>query len=373
MNVSSSSSVPIADIKVGIRCRKELGDIDGLATSIKNLGLFHPIVVNEKNELIAGYRRIEACKQLGWTEVPVRLVNLEDIRKGEIEENTVRKDFVASEIAAIYNALAPTEKQEAATRKEQTQFVKGKKGVQGGSKLDSPKGRTTENIGQYVGKSHATVEKIVAIDKAAKENPEKFGKLMEKVDNGEISVNGASIQVNRANKHADTPKLPEGQFDVIYADPPWKYEFCLEADPQEHYGTMATKDVCSLEVPTAQNAILFLWATNPKLEDALTVVKAWGFKYTTNLVWTKQTKGPGYYSMAQHELLLICKRGDIPPPEAQNRPTSVIQADREKHSKKPDLFYEIIEKMYPNRKYLELFARNKRDNWVSWGNELGTN
>ena len=252
--------------------------------------------------------------------------------------------------------------------------MKGKKGTQGKSKLDTPrKGRTTKNIGQYVGKSHATVEKIVAIAKAAKKNPEKFGKLMEKVDNGELSVNGASIQVNRANKHADPPKLPEGEFDVIYADPPWKYEFCLEADPQEHYGTMATKDVCSLEVPTAQNAILFLWATNPKLEEALEVVKAWGFKYTTNLVWTKQTKGPGYYSMAQHELLLICKRGDIPPPEAQNRPTSVIQADREEHSKKPDVFYEIIEKMYPNRKYLELFARNKRENWVSWGNELGTN
>ena len=62
----------ISEIKIGQRFRKDLGDIDSLAESIKEIGLLHPPVVNERNELVAGYRRLEACKLLGWREIPVR-------------------------------------------------------------------------------------------------------------------------------------------------------------------------------------------------------------------------------------------------------------------------------------------------------------
>ena len=63
-------------IKVGSRFRRDLGDIDALAKSISTVGLLHPIVINENNELIAGVRRLEACKKLGWTDIPVHVVNL---------------------------------------------------------------------------------------------------------------------------------------------------------------------------------------------------------------------------------------------------------------------------------------------------------
>jgi ParB family chromosome partitioning protein len=148
--------------------------------------------------LIAGVRRLEACKKLGWTDIPVHVVNLEDIRRGQVDENVVRKDFTPSEIAAIYEALAPGEKAEAEQRKRQTQFVKGKKGTQGEGKFPTPKARVRKHIAKYVGKSDRTLEKIVAIAEAAKRQPEKFGGLMDKVDGKETSVNYAYQMVRRA-------------------------------------------------------------------------------------------------------------------------------------------------------------------------------
>jgi len=141
----------ITEIVVGSRFRKELGDIRGLAGSIKKVGLLHPIVVTEERILVAGVRRLEACKLLGWDKIPVHFVSLVQIEKGEVEENTIRLDFTASEIADIWEALAPKEQEEAQARREETQFVKGKKGLQGEGKLPAPKkGRVRKNIAQSI-------------------------------------------------------------------------------------------------------------------------------------------------------------------------------------------------------------------------------
>lgn len=166
----------------------------------------------------------------------------------------------------------------------------------------------------------------------------------------------------------------EDGFDVIYADPPWKYDFSKSDSRaiESHYPTMELEEICALNIPAAKNAILYLWATAPKLIEALKVMDAWGFTYKTNMVWIKPTMGMGYYSIGKHELLLIGTRGKMSPPKAQSRYQSVINASRGKHSKKPDIVYDIIEEAYPPTEYklLELFARNKRKGWTSWGNEV---
>lgn len=79
----------------------------------------------------------------------------------------------------------------------------------------------------------------------------------------------------------------------------------------------------------------------------------------------------GYFARQQHELLLIAKRGEPPMPDPENRPASVVQAPRERHSSKPEIFYDIIERMYPGVPKIELFARAERDNWAAWGNQAG--
>lgn len=169
-----------------------------------------------------------------------------------------------------------------------------------------------------------------------------------------------------------TPPLPEGSFEIIYADPPWNYEFSMSerGDPKESYDTMSVDEICALKIPASENAVLFLWATNPKLEEALKVIKAWGFQYRTNLVWVKDRFGTGYYFRGQHELLLVAKKGDTQAPNESNRFPSVLFAPCKEHSRKPLEVYDLIEKMFPNQKYLELFARNRRRGWVAWGNEV---
>ena len=165
-----------------------------------------------------------------------------------------------------------------------------------------------------------------------------------------------------------------GKFPILYADPPWRYDFSRSSsrEIENQYPTMELEDICNLEVSKISNddSVLFLWATNPKLQEALQVIRSWGFEYKTNMVWVKDKIGMGYYARSQHELLLIATRGSVPVPAAEFRPSSVIYSDRDQHSKKPDSVYEIIEKMYPEYTKVELFARSMRDGWESWGNQL---
>lgn len=111
----------ITSITVGDRHRRAMGDIDALAESIKANGLLRPIVVNARGELIAGARRLEACKQLGWTWVPARVVDLDDPLQAELDENTARKDFTPTEIAAIARAMR--EREEEAARERQREHA----------------------------------------------------------------------------------------------------------------------------------------------------------------------------------------------------------------------------------------------------------
>ncbi len=175
---------------------------------------------------------------------------------------------------------------------------------------------------------------------------------------------------------AGNTALPQDRtYPIILADPPWPYEHnafgCWTLDVEEHYPTMELEDICAMPVIelAAPNALLFLWSPTPKLEEAMAVIRAWGFNYRTGLVWIKQRTGTGQYLRQRHEHLLIARRGEFPTPEPANRPDSVIEAPRREHSRKPDEAYELIERMYPDLPKIELFARTARAGWTAWGNE----
>jgi N6-adenosine-specific RNA methylase IME4 len=142
---------------------------------------------------------------------------------------------------------------------------------------------------------------------------------------------------------------------------------------------MALEEICALPVAdiAGDDSILFLWATSPKVGEALQVLEAWEFTYKTCLVWVKDKIGMGYWFRQQHEQLLLGTRGSPPTPETENRMSSVIDARRsKKHSEKPIAFYELIESMYPEyreREKIELFQRIPREGWAGWGNEVTEN
>jgi N6-adenosine-specific RNA methylase IME4 len=181
-------------------------------------------------------------------------------------------------------------------------------------------------------------------------------------------------QIERKERYAKiTPAspLPHGKFDLIYADPPWQLGTPTSPNsPEQHYPTLPTSQIAALAVPTAEQAVLFLWAVSSLLPDALEVIGAWGFVYKTNLVWVKPSIGLGNYVRNRHEILLFATRGGYQTPPPDRRSDSVVEAPRGRHSEKPVRFYELIEQMYPNTRWLELFARGKpRPGWTVWGNE----
>jgi N6-adenosine-specific RNA methylase IME4 len=171
-----------------------------------------------------------------------------------------------------------------------------------------------------------------------------------------------------------TRPLPVGQFRLIYADPPWQYEHIATESRaiENQYPTMPLEAICDLPVPAAPDAVLFLWATSPKLAEAMQVIERWDFSYRTCAIWDKERMGMGYYFRQQHELLLVAARGALPVPEPSDRPPSVIRLPRGAHSDKPAIVYGLIERMYPTftaDDRLELFARQSRAGWTMWGNE----
>ena len=173
-----------------------------------------------------------------------------------------------------------------------------------------------------------------------------------------------------------TPPFPANiRFEVIYADPPWRDDQNSTTPNrriERHYPTMPLYDIITLPVQTiaARNSVLYLWSSVPKLEEALEVMRAWGFKYRSALAWVKDRTGPGYWARSRMELCLIGKRGNFHSPPPSTRPDQVLQAPRRTHSYKPHQFYEMIERMYPDRSKIELFARAYRQGWASWGNEV---
>jgi len=336
-------------------------EYEALKESIKTEGQHYPIVVNKEGIILDGHNRFEICKELKL-EPRFEIQTFENPlleKKFVIEANLRRRHLNKFQRAEMGIPLLDIETELAKQRQRTESNVETRS-----ESNDANRGKATTQVSRKIGLSETTFERAKKIIEKAPEP------VKQKVRNGKQSINYAYQQIQREEKHSNPPKLPEGEFDVIYADPPWKYEFAeTDGTADIHYEAMETKDISSLLIPSAKDAILFLWATNPKLQDALKVMKDWGFQYLTNLVWIKGNGGIGYYFQGNHELLLVGKKGNIPAPMPSNRPSSVLQVSKTNHSSKPKEVYPIIEKMYPNRKYLELFSRTERQGWIMWGNE----
>ena len=175
------------------------------------------------------------------------------------------------------------------------------------------------------------------------------------------------------------PPLPERKYGIIYADPPWDYKGQRQhngAGGKEtggavsHYPTVTTKEMKNWPVgnTAAADCLLFMWASSPHLDQAISLGKAWGFQWATvAFVWDKQRPNPGYYTMSECELCLVFKRGKIPRPRGARNVRQLVSEKRARHSKKPDEVRKRIEQMFPEQDKIELFARERVPGWDAWG------
>ena len=175
----------------------------------------------------------------------------------------------------------------------------------------------------------------------------------------------------------------KGTFGTILIDPPWRFQNRTGKMAPEHkrlrrYPTMSFEEIAALPVDTLAKpkSHLYLWCPNALLMEALTIMKAWGFTYKTNIVWYKVRKdggpdgrGVGFYFRNVTELLLFGTKGKLRTLKPGRRQVNVIISRKEEHSKKPDAVYDVIERCSPNP-YLELFARQRIPGWSQWGDQV---
>lgn len=171
------------------------------------------------------------------------------------------------------------------------------------------------------------------------------------------------------------------KYNIIYADPPWSYDFGKSSSrfvgdkyplmDKQSIGDLPVKDLC------ADNAVLLMWATFPRIDWALDTIKRWGFKYKTcAFTWVKQNRksdslfwGMGYYTRSNAEVCLLAVKGK-PLERMSHKVHSVIMSPIQEHSKKPDETRERITELFGNLPRIELFARQHADGWDCWGNEV---
>jgi len=214
---------------------------------------------------------------------------------------------------------------------------------------------------------------------------DKFPKLDTIPEGKNISWNKLITLYLPEPKKPETPELPKGKYQVIYADPPWEYDVDLSSgatrSPENNYPVMDLEALKKfgekVKEISHKDCILFMWITAPKLNWMNDVLEAWGFDYKTNLIWDKVKPNMGHYSSVRHEILVIAGRG-ICSPTCDGKTIQSIDSVQSieksaRHSEKPLAFRSIIETLYPDYKKVELFARGTPPTgWTFWGQEALT-
>jgi N6-adenosine-specific RNA methylase IME4 len=190
-----------------------------------------------------------------------------------------------------------------------------------------------------------------------------------------------------AQPHTFLPPLPDARYDIVYLDPPWYYygSPVKDAAAAKHYPLMTVEQLAQIDVRSilAKSAVVFMWATCPRLDFALKLLEAWGLHYRgVTYVWVKTNSEGGIiagqgvpptFTKPTTELLLAAttKPTGRPFPILDLAQSQVVLNRRGVHSEKPAVFRQRIEELCGDRPRIELFARSRAPGWDSWGAEVG--
>ena len=175
-------------------------------------------------------------------------------------------------------------------------------------------------------------------------------------------------------------EFPTEKFEIIYADPCWKYK-CTETHCEgkstggasTHYNVMDLGALKKLPVKNirSENCLLYMWATGPLLDEAIELGQSWGFKFLTMaFVWNKNITMVGHYTLSSCEYVLLFKHGTAPKPRGtRNERQYLLETRSKRHSEKPSEIRDRITRMHPTQKKIELFSRHLVDGWSCWGND----
>jgi N6-adenosine-specific RNA methylase IME4 len=266
------------------------------------------------------------------------------------------------------------------------------KGGQGGILLPQTFGEankkeneTNYKIGKIADVSSETIRKVEKIEATA--SPE----IKAKANTGQISINEAYKEIKKEEKKVERVELIQkqiedieegllpdlvGLFDVVSVDPPWPYEGesknitsfdSIGRRVANPYPEMSIEQIKNIELPLMQDAVVLLWTTHKFLPDAFEILKEWKLDYKATLVWNKEKIGMGAWFRMQCEFCLVGIKGK--PYWENTLYRDIITEARREHSRKPDSFFEMIEKITMGNR-LEYFSREKREGWKVFGNDI---
>ena len=201
-------------IVIGERVRRDMGDLSGLADSMKRHGVLHPVVVKSDGTLIAGHRRIEAARLCGWTEIAVTVIDVADLLSAERDENAERKDFTPTEAVAIGRLIEEQHREVIEARRHDLAVAAGKvsAGLRAGTPVPfippvEPAGKSGDVVAAAVGMSRMTYYRAKQVVEAAEADPERFGDLPERLESGKVATVHGELLSRRAGKSARNPAL----------------------------------------------------------------------------------------------------------------------------------------------------------------------
>ena len=371
-------SIAISEIKIKERFRKDIDDRKSLTNDIAKQGLLQPILISTDKILVAGFRRLKSCEELGWKNIPYTMIDLKNLdpRSCEISENTERINFRISDIMGITEYV------------EKTRI--GHRPKKGSNLLPFPTGKTSDIVAKLAGISAGQALKIIAISKAVKKAPKKYKSLLDDIDSKKKSINTVHQKLQIETRKPSKVKIPKGQWNVFEFDWPMGYKnqsigMSGTAGAKIQYEVVPPIEILEIEIPKfkkiiAKNAVVFMWVTVPLLNEViqLRILETLGFSYKTMISWHKLIpknifggKGLGYWFTGEMEHCIVGVRGEIDP--FRCRLPNFIEAPITKHSEKPVQFKELFEeatKNIPHRKMFEGYARRKREGWTGFGNQL---
>ena len=244
---------------------------------------------------------------------------------------------------------------------------------------------TKKELAKVANVSHDTIAKVKVIEAKAPEE------VKEKLSTGEVSINQVYQEIKKEEKKIERIELIEkqiedieqgllpeleGLFDVISVDPPWPYEGenknitsfdSVGRRVANPYPEMSIEDIKKIDMPLMENSVVLLWTTHKFLPDAFEILKAWNLDYKATLVWNKEKIGMGAWFRMQCEFCLVAIQGK---PYWENTTfRDILNEAKREHSRKPDSFFEMIEKITIGRR-LEYFSREKRNGWEVFGNDI---
>jgi len=361
-------------------------DFQELKRDIKDHGIREPIWLYN-DQIIDGRHRYRAAQELGIEPVPVRFWD----GNGSLVDFVLSVNFYRRHLNESQRALAA-----ARAKPFYAQEIAGPNGEALPKKVV---GRLSKQAADDFAVGRATVDQAAAVLRdgdpalvAAIESGKcKVGQAYHLLDLPQPEqatvAAGNTKEIRRAadaarfrkrigkliDEGTPTMEFQGAKFALVLADPPWQYEHPVSdsRDVENQYPTMTLDAIGALPVKNVltEDAMLFLWCPPAKVEEAIGILNRWGFSYRSQAIWVKPSIGPGYYFRAQHEVLLVGSRGAPITPLPENRVSSVVNAPRREHSRKPDEIYDILERMYPDVPKIELFARRARAGWVAWGLE----